>query len=269
MSKRHAAFQLPHSLASGEWHMAADAALLDWASRGAARLAFRTYAWDRPTLSLGRSEPFPEGWDGAALAREGIAVVRRPTGGDAVFHWDELTFSVAASTPGPWRMTPRRFANEVAEALADAMRASGVPAERVESGEPRPATSKPGATPCFARTASGEVRASGYKVAGLASRFTRSGALCHGSVPLTARHRDVARLRENAREESTALMRHARSAGELLGRAPDPRTLGGRLADAIAARFRTALEDATFSALGIEVAASPEIPDSASAAHGF
>lgn len=256
MGERHAAYRLPHRLASGDWQMAADAALLGWVSRGPACLVFRTYSWDRPTLSLGRSEPFPGGWDEAALAREGIAVVRRPTGGDAVFHWEELTFAVAASLPGPWATTPRRFANEVADALVEALRHCGVPAARVDFAEPRSAPARPGAAPCFARTAPGEVRAAGFKVAGLASRFARAGALCHASVPLTARHREVARFRRSGRGEAGALMRHARSAGELLGRVPDPTTLAGSLADAIAVRFGATLEAATFSALGIEELAS-------------
>jgi len=56
--------------------MAADRCLLDWACRGGSRLVFRTYAWERPTLSLGRSEPFPEGWDEGLVARAGIEVVQ-------------------------------------------------------------------------------------------------------------------------------------------------------------------------------------------------
>jgi lipoyl(octanoyl) transferase len=234
--------------------MSADAALLNWVSRGQSRLVFRAYSWDRPTVSLGRSEPFPAGWDEAALAREGIAVVRRPTGGNAVLHWEELTFAAAASIPGPWGTGPRRFANLVADALAETLRASGVPASRVEAAEPPTALggARAGtrATLCFARTAPGEVRASGYKVAGLASRFSRTGALCHASVPLTARHRDVARFRL-ATSEQGDLDRHARSAGELLGRAPDPAELAGRLAKAIETRFGVTLEEAPFSSLGI------------------
>ncbi|MBI4364900.1 MAG: lipoate--protein ligase family protein [Candidatus Latescibacteria bacterium] len=248
------AFRLPHLVAPGAWQMSSDSALLEWVSRGSARLAFRTYSWDRPTLSLGRSEPYPDGWDEAALAREGIAIVRRPTGGSGVLHWEELTFAAAASIPGPWGVGPRGFANRVADALAEALSLSGVPASRAESIEPGSASgSAPGrrrAVPCFARIEPGEVRAKGYKVAGLASRFSRTGALCHASVPLTARHRDVARFRLG-RSERADLDRHARSAGELLGRAPDPSALAGRLERAIEARFGVVLEEGDFRLVGI------------------
>jgi lipoate-protein ligase A len=246
--------------------MAADTGLLEWVSRGPARLAFRTYGWDRPTLSLGRREPFPDGWDEEALAREGIAVVRRPTGGNAVLHAEEVTFALAASIPGPWSLTPRAFATAAAEALSRALRGCGVPGSRVsgdasDSG-PDGRAMTAAETVCFARIAPGEVEASGYKVAGLASRFGRGGALCHASVPLTARSRSVAAFRIAAAAEAIALERHARSLGELLrldldaaGDAATRRlaaTIAGGLAEEIAARFGAVLLDASFAALGIE-----------------
>jgi lipoate-protein ligase A len=239
--------------------MAADAALLEWASRGTARLVFRTYGWDQPTLSLSRSEPYPDGWDERALAREGIAVVRRPTGGGAVLHAEEVTFAVAATIPGPWSLSPRGFANLVAEALSDALRSCGVAGSRVQGNAPDPALPGGGAL-CFARTAPGEVQADGYKVAGLASRFGRTGALCHASVPLTARSRAIAAFRSAGDGERAELERHARSVGELLGLdAGEPLTarlaadVADRLAEAVSARFGVPLLDTTFARLGIDV----------------
>ncbi|TMQ59811.1 MAG: lipoate--protein ligase family protein [Candidatus Eisenbacteria bacterium] len=240
--------------------MAADAALLDWVSLGPARLVFRTYGWDRPTLSLGRSEPFPAGWDERALSREGIAVARRPTGGNAVLHWEEVTFALAATLPGPWRLTPRGFANEAAEALAEALRGCGVNAARVDAATPRPAPARPGEAPCFARIESGEVGAAGYKVAGLASRFSRTGALCHASVPLSARHREIVSFRSDGAQAEASLASGARSIGELLGFPSHAagladrlaQDLADRLAEAVAARFGVCLVEAPFSMLGLE-----------------
>lgn len=239
--------------------MAADRSLLDWVVGGPARLAFRTYGWERPTLSLGRSEPYPEGWDANALARAGIEVVRRPTGGNAVLHVEEVTFALAASIPGPWELTPRSFANAAAEALASALRAcgltgSGVAVESVS-------VDAPGAL-CFARSAPGEVLARGFKVAGLASRFARDGALCHASVPLTARSRSIARFRRTASGDAEALERNARSVGELIeGPGGDSRALEASvreaLADAIAARFGARWTDAPFEAVGIAAPCEP------------
>src|SRR5262245_41340599 len=110
--------------------MDADRSLLAWVCRAPTRLAFRTYDWVRPTLSLGRSEPFPRGWDEGAIERAGIDVVRRPTGGGAVLHVEEVTFALAASIPGPWALTPRGFAVGVGRALSRALEACGIERSR-------------------------------------------------------------------------------------------------------------------------------------------
>jgi lipoate-protein ligase A len=233
--------------------MATDGALLEWVSRGTARLVFRTYAWERPTLSLGRSEPFPEGWDTAALEREEIDVVRRPTGGSAVLHVDEVTFAIAASIPGPWTLTPRAFANGVAEALARALIRCGVAGSRVAAEARDPSS---GGTVCFARSAPGEVLAGGYKIAGLASRFGRSGAFCHASVPLTRRSRAIARFLPG-RPDTAAVERNARSLTELLGLdvegagAALGTEVAARLAEAVGERFGTPLHASPFAGVGI------------------
>ena len=222
--------------------MAIDAALLDWASRAPDRAAFRTYDWDPPVISLGRAEPFPEGWDLAAIRASGLDVVRRPTGGDAVLHDGELTFALAASLPGPWSRRPRAFANLVAEALADAVASVGVTAERVVEATGRRSPSRPGVDPCFARAASGELRSGAYKIAGIASRFTRGAALCHASVPLSPRHRDIARFRGDRPGERERLATHARSISEILGRSVPAAALGDALARAVATRLGCNLE---------------------------
>jgi lipoyl(octanoyl) transferase len=222
--------------------MAVDAELLDWASRGQGRAAFRTYDWDPPAISLGRAEPFPEGWDLSAIRASGLDVVRRPTGGDAVLHDGELTFALVASLPGPWSRRPRDFANLVAEALAAAVASFGVPAERVVQAEGAGPPSRPGVDPCFARAAGGEVRSGAYKIAGIASRFTRGAALCHASVPLSARHRDIARFRGDRFGERERLAAHARSISEILGRSVAAQALGDALAREVATRLGCPLE---------------------------
>jgi lipoate-protein ligase A len=243
-------FHLPHLVAAGSWHMAADRSLLEWVSRGPSRLVFRTYSWARPTLSLGRSELYPGGWDERALAREGIDVVRRPTGGSAVLHVEEVTFALAASIPGPWNLTPRGFANAAAGSLSRALTACGVAGSRVEDG--RGVAPGSDTSLCFARSAPGEVLAGGYKVAGIASRFGREGAVCHASVPLTARSRSIAHFRIAAGAESLALERNARSLGELLGLEIEGAAIAEKLAGEIAARFGADRIDAAFEAVGIE-----------------
>jgi lipoate-protein ligase A len=251
MPGRPSVYQLPHRIYSGVDQMAIDGALLEWAALGPSRAVFRTYAWSRPTLSLGRAEPYPAGWDARALEAAGLDVVRRPTGGDAVLHDGELTFAVAASLPGPWALRPRAFADLVAEALAEALRELALPAERIAPGAESAAPGRPGDRPCFAQPSAGEVRVGPYKVAGIASRFTRGAALSHASVPLSPRHRDVAAFRANASGDRALLERHARSTTELLGRGLVDSLLGARVAAALSARLHAPLRPAGFADLGI------------------
>jgi lipoate-protein ligase A len=246
---------LPHRRAPGVVQMALDSALLGWASDSPGRVAFRTYAWSRPTLSLGRAEPFPHGWDVDAIRREGVDVVRRPTGGDAVLHATELTFAVAASLPGPWGLRPRGFADLVADALASALRGSGLQAERVETVRSVASAvgARPGEHACFSRTAPGEVRVGAYKVAGIASRFTRGAALSHASVPLSEEFRDVARFRISDRiAEREALVAGARAASELLSAGLHETRIAGGLASTLAIALGAEVREAAFEDLGLE-----------------
>jgi lipoate-protein ligase A len=244
------ALLLPHRVAPGETQMEIDAALLRWAAAAPGRVVARTYGWSRPTLSLGRVEPWPDGWDTAALARDGIDVARRPTGGDAVLHDQEATFAIAASVPGPWAEAPRAFAERVADAVASAYRTFHLAAERVRANERGPALPA-GATPCFARTSPGEVRVGAFKLAGIASKFTRGGALSHASLPLTSRYRDVAGYRADAPVAAALLEGHARSAGELLGVSLEAARLEERIVTALAASFQVTFREASFVSLGL------------------
>ena len=171
-----------------------------------------------------------------------------------MLHVEEVTFALAASVPGPWGFTPRAFSNAAAGSLSSALRACGL-----EAGDPLrpvPGTAREHAL-CFARSDPGEIEARGYKVAGVASRFGRAGALCHASVPLTGRSRAVAEFRTGASRERESLEGNARSVGELLGSpAGDLESLGSAIATAleaeIASRFEARLEPGSLEDVGIE-----------------
>ena len=105
--------------------MALDQALLHAAARtGAAWL--RLYRWDPPCLSFGRNEPALARYDREAIERLGLDVVRRPTGGRAVWHEHEATYAVAAPVAafGSLRVAYRL----IHQRLAAALRSLGVPA---------------------------------------------------------------------------------------------------------------------------------------------
>ncbi|HEV2149493.1 MAG TPA: hypothetical protein VGR37_18985, partial [Longimicrobiaceae bacterium] len=76
--------------------MAVDAALAESVRQGGLPV-LRFYRWDPPCLSLGRNQPAAGRYDLDALRARGVDVVRRPTGGRAVLHDRELTYSVAVA----------------------------------------------------------------------------------------------------------------------------------------------------------------------------
>ena len=82
--------------ADGAWNMAVDEALLEAHRLGMAPPTLRLYRWSKPTLTLGYAQRL-DGFDTAALAAAGIDVVRRHTGGRAVLHAGDFTYSMVAS----------------------------------------------------------------------------------------------------------------------------------------------------------------------------
>jgi lipoate-protein ligase A len=86
--------------AHGAWNMAVDEAILEGVGRGRSLPTLRLYAWDPACLSLGYAQPFGD-VDIPGLRARGWEVIRRPTGGRAVLHIEELTYSVIAPLSEP------------------------------------------------------------------------------------------------------------------------------------------------------------------------
>jgi lipoate-protein ligase A len=161
--------------------MATDAALLA-ESNTSGRAFLRLYRFDPACLSLGRNEP-ADRYDHAVIDRLGLDVVRRPTGGQAVWHEDEVTYAVAApiATFGGLKHAYRA----IHERLAAAIRSLGADATLAPHRPPLSSTVLDRPTSCFARPVGGEVLVAGRKVIGSA-QVRRGGAfLQHGSVLLS------------------------------------------------------------------------------------
>lgn len=166
--------------------MAVDAALVDSVRAGAAP-ALRFYRWDPPCLSLGRNQPAAGRYDLDALRAAGVEVVRRPTGGRAVLHHHELTYSVVA--PEGVLGGPRASYAAINRALVAGLRRLGVAARlQPRTGRRAPA---PSLAPCFDEPAEGEVVAGGRKLVGSAQLREAGVVLQHGSLLLEDDQREV------------------------------------------------------------------------------
>jgi lipoate-protein ligase A len=158
-------------------NMAYDSALLDHAAGGHAVL--RLYRWEPWCLSFGRHEPALRRYDRDAIMARGLATVRRPTGGRAVWHADELTYAVAAPASAFGDLA--RAYRLIHAMLQRAVQALGVRAVLAPAGM----GSRPlDAGACFANPVGGEVMTATGKLVGSA-QFRQNGALLqHGSLLL-------------------------------------------------------------------------------------
>jgi lipoyl(octanoyl) transferase len=238
--------------ARGAWNMAVDEALAEAVDAGASPPVLRLYRWSPPCLSLGFAQPYTAA-DAAFCAAHAIDVVRRPTGGRAVLHHRELTYSVCAPLGRPPFTRDLQAAYQaICGALVAGLRRLGVPAEL--SGAPGNGMIKPTeAIPCFIGPAAGEVVAGGRKLVGSAMRRVGESILQHGSIlegwdgPLQAGCLGLA--------DDSALRPAVTTLGDLLGAAPAPEALVAALAAGAAETLGVALAAGTLTAAERERAA--------------
>ncbi len=169
----------------GATNMAIDEAI--WLGRrgGASPPTVRLFAWVPPTVSLGYGQPLDRHIDVAACRRLGVGIVRRLTGGSAIYHDGpdrELTYSVVAAAEdiGGGARDLLYSYQWIGTALASGLRALGAPVEMVgvaRGDEPTPAF-------CFARTGSCEIEIGGRKLVGSAQRRYGGTFMQHGSILL-------------------------------------------------------------------------------------
>jgi lipoyl(octanoyl) transferase len=165
--------------ADGAFNMAVDELLME-SVRSGGPPTLRLYEWAPPCLSLGRNQPGLGHYDAGAICQAGIQVVRRPTGGRAVLHDRELTYSVAI--PSRTFGSARGAYREINRILLEAVRLLGVAATmQPDEGRPSP---YPSTAPCFADPVAGELVAAGRKLIGSAQLCEGGVILQHGSIPL-------------------------------------------------------------------------------------
>jgi len=186
---------------SGPENMAIDAELLAEASR-TGRAFLRLYRFDPPCLSFGRHEPARDRYDRAAIARLGIDVVRRPTGGRAVWHEHEVTYAVAAPMDafGGLRESYRAIHRRIAAAL----RALGADAVLAPDRPRPPSTAIDRPSCCFAAPVGGEVLVRGRKLVGSAQVRDGTAFLQHGSILLDGSQEMVAAVSRKPQAASAA-----------------------------------------------------------------
>ena len=162
--------------ATGAENMALDEALMAHA-RSTGGWTLRVYEWSAPTISFGRNQTARGRYDLERIGSKGLAVVRRPTGGRAILHNREITYSVTApvESAGDLRESYDRINGIVLEGL----RSLGVHASLAEGKTRAPSL---GMAPCFNEPSAGELILGGRKLAGSAQWRADGALLQHGSI---------------------------------------------------------------------------------------
>jgi lipoate-protein ligase A len=174
----------------GATNMAIDEAISRAVQAGAVLPTLRFFGWNPACLSLGQAQPGAD-VDRAACRALGVEVVRRPTGGRAILHIDELTYSVIAPDTEP------RVAGTIvdsyrrlSEGLLHGLRLMGVPTQQAERLDGHDRAAGP---VCFEVLSNYEIVFNGKKLVGSAQMRKSSVVLQHGTLPL---HGDIGRIAE-------------------------------------------------------------------------
>ncbi|MCX7683476.1 MAG: lipoate--protein ligase family protein [Anaerolineae bacterium] len=229
-----ATWRLLHSPpADGATNMAVDEAILWAVAAGVARPTLRLYAWQPGCLSLGRAQPVGD-VKIEALQTAGFDLVRRPTGGRAILHIDELTYSIAAPE------AELRVSGDVVESyrrlsagLLRGLELLGVKNLAADRRVERRLASGP---VCFEVPSDYEITVGGRKLVGSAQVRSRGAVLQHGALPLEG---DIARIcpflavesnPEHVRARATTL---AEALGRMVSWEEAARALGEGFAQAL------------------------------------
>jgi lipoate-protein ligase A len=165
--------------AAGAWNMAVDEVLWEWSS-STDRCCLRLYRWAEPTLSLGYFQAYDDRQQHAAS--RSCAVVRRISGGGAIVHDAELTYSLAVPARYPTAAGRQRLYDAVHGAIVELLAGFGVEASIQPAVDSPRQTAQPFL--CFQRRAPGDVLVDPIKVAGSAQRRNQLAVLQHGSLLL-------------------------------------------------------------------------------------
>lgn len=185
---------LPTLHADGATQMAFDLALLDHAHATPDVVWLRTYTWSAPTLSLGYFQAWKTLPELLRKAWDGVAVVRRPTGGGAIWHDGDLTYAVVVPSANPWAGQARRLYQGIHDALAGIMAEDGAELVRRQIAFPQMqskdagkqaaeiAIQAPSPFLCFEDGDADDLLLDGLKIVGGAQRRRGWGTLQHGSI---------------------------------------------------------------------------------------
>lgn len=164
-------------------NMAIDESLLNWHSEGLIPPILRLYGWERPSLSVGQFQKAEKSIDFEGIKKHQCEFVRRLTGGSAVLHDDEITYSIIVSEDHP--NIPQSIQQAyyiLSKGVLEGYRNLGINADYAI---PEREAMKDKTAVCFEKTAIYEMIVDGKKISGNAQTRKKGVLLQHGSIPMT------------------------------------------------------------------------------------
>ena len=221
-------------------NMAIDEAVMTGLRQGTSEPLLRIYKWQPPTITIGYFQS-AEDIDFERCRQDGIGVVRRLTGGRAVLHWEELTYSILFSAGDFTPFHKKEIFTFIARCLVDSLSLLGIHAGIAEKtrGDMKSAD-------CFAAPAQYEVESVGQqKLIGSAQTIKDGVVLQHGAIPYNSRYTDIEKYlkknegsgRKNATLKSAALKSAALRSATSLSLVSGRRVSDEELLDALREGF--------------------------------
>lgn len=168
----------------GALNMITDRAILMACNEGKVPATLRLYGWQRPTLSIGYSQEISKYIDMESCEKNNIPVVRRFTGGRAILHQYEMTYSVIAPIPHPaFPGSLRGSFERISQAILESLKIGGIE-DAIVAGKNNSRDISGRSPACFSMANHCEIVVRGKKLVGSAQRRLRSAFLQHGSVIL-------------------------------------------------------------------------------------
>ncbi|MCS7285608.1 MAG: biotin/lipoate A/B protein ligase family protein [Anaerolineae bacterium] len=205
--------------ADGATNMAIDEAILQAVSEGLVPPTLRFYGWEPPCLSVGLNQAILEELDLEECHRAGVEIVRRPTGGKAILHHHELTYTVVLPASHPLAGTGVLDSfRRISYGLLRGLEVLGLkPYQAIpprQGNLPSPV--------CFEAPSDYEIECEGKKVIGSAQLRRKNALLQHGSIPLRGDIAAIVRFLRLGEKEKEALReklrQRASTLSDLLGR---------------------------------------------------
>jgi lipoyl(octanoyl) transferase len=227
--------------------MAVDDAIVEEVGLGHSPPTLRLYSWEPPCLSLGFTQPAEQA-DRDRLCTAGWGLVRRPTGGRAILHTDELTYSLSAPLQHPLMLGGVLASYQrISQAIIRGLELLNIPIKVNEIVKPERHADQ--APVCFEVPSAYEITAMGKKLVGSAQVRRKNSVLQHGAIPLTG---DISRIclglafpseedRDTARQR---VKQRAATIQDLTGQEPPAREVGEAVCQGFSEVFHISFQPA-------------------------